>query len=102
MPPSPGQKEELMAADSHTSIESHLDERRVFPPPAEFSQRAHVKSMDEYESEARRAAEDPLAFWAEQAKALDWIEPWREVLVEDKAPFVEWYKGGKLNLSANC
>jgi acetyl-CoA synthetase len=82
-------------------IESHLDERRIFPPPPGLAARAHVKSIAEYEALRRHAEEDPEAFWSEQARALDWIAPWKQVLVE-KPPFVEWFVGGKLNLSLNC
>ena len=33
-----------------TNIESVLHEERVFPPPAEFAERARVKSMEELEA----------------------------------------------------
>src|SRR5581483_9033212 len=86
-----------MAAD----IESLLKEARVFPPPPGFSKRATVKSMAEYERLRAWALEDPEGFWSEQARALDWVEPWHKFF-EKKSPFVKFFLGGKLNLSANC
>ncbi|MDB4968587.1 MAG: acsA [Myxococcales bacterium] len=83
-------------------IESTLIEKRVFPPSAEFARGAEVKSMDEYERLYARAAADLEGFWAEEARRLDWMQPFTEVLDESKAPFVRWFADGKLNISANC
>jgi acetyl-CoA synthetase len=93
-------REERMA-DSQ-GIESHLDERRVFPPAPEFAARAQVPSTAEYEELCRRAEADPEAFWAERAGALEWAAPYQTLLDESQAPFVRWFVGGKLNLSVNC
>lgn len=83
-------------------IESLLSEKRVFPPPAEFSSRAHVRSLADYEALYQRAAADLEGFWAEEARRLEWIQPFSQILDESKAPFVRWFHDGKLNLSANC
>ncbi|HQU91735.1 MAG TPA: acetate--CoA ligase [Pyrinomonadaceae bacterium] len=83
------------------AIESVLSEERVFPPPAEFSATAHIKSFDEYERIYDQAAKDPAAFWAEQAESLDWFKKWDTVL-EWNEPFAKWFVGGKLNVSYNC
>jgi acetyl-CoA synthetase len=83
-------------------IESLLTEKRVFPPAAEFAARAQVKSFSEYEALYERAAADPAGFWAEEARRLDWMQPFTQVLDESKAPFVRWFADGKLNLAANC
>jgi acetyl-CoA synthetase len=90
-----------MSTASGSPITSVLKEGRVFRPSAEFSSRAHVKSLAEYESMWARAKDDPEGFWAEQAKSLAWIEPWKKVLVW-KEPFAQWFTGGKLNASVNC
>ena len=74
-----------------------------FPPPADFSAKAHVKSLAEYHERYAQSIADPEGFWAEQAKRLDWIAPWDKVLKWDfDKPEVEWFLGGKLNASANC
>jgi acetyl-CoA synthetase len=83
-------------------IESLLTESRVFAPSPEFAQAAHVKSLADYEALYERAAADPEGFWAEEARHLDWLQPFSKVLDESKAPFVRWFVDGKLNLSANC
>ena len=61
-------------------IDSTLRENRVFPPPAEFSAKAHIKSLAEYEAIYRRSIDDPEGFWAEAARELDWFKPWDKVL----------------------
>ncbi|MCS7015718.1 MAG: AMP-binding protein, partial [Gemmatales bacterium] len=82
-------------------IESVLREKRVFVPSAEFSQRAHIKSMDEYRALWQRAYDDPEGFWAEQAAILDWFRRWDRVL-EWNEPFAKWFLGGQLNACYNC
>ena len=84
-----------------TGIESILTEDRVFPPPAEFSANAHVKSFEEYEELYARAAADVPAFWAEQAESLEWFRKWDTVLQWNE-PFAKWFVGGKINVSYNC
>ena len=56
-------------------LDTLLSEERRFPPPAEFAARA-VGTSALYEAAAR----DRLAFWEEQARALDWMTPWTSVL----------------------
>ncbi len=73
-------------------------EQETFPPPPEFAARALLRDPEVY----ARAAADPLAWWEEQARALDWFEPWDEVLDESNPPFYRWFTGGKLNASHNC
>jgi acetyl-CoA synthetase len=73
-----------------------LTEDRRFPPPPAFAAAA-VARADLYD----RAARDRLGFWEEQARALDWIEPWTSVL-EWRPPHAKWFSGGRLNVAANC
>ena len=85
------------------NITSVLHETRLFPPSAEFAAAAHIKSPAEAEALRAKAAADPVAFWAEQAKVLlTWDEPWHTVFDGSNAPFFKWFLGGKLNASANC
>jgi acetyl-CoA synthetase len=84
-----------------TEIESILTEDRVFPPPAEFAQNAHIKSFEEFEQIYAAAEADPEGFWAEQAESLDWFRKWDTVL-EWNEPFAKWFVGGKINISYNC
>ncbi len=77
-------------------ISTFLSETRRFPPPAAFTAQANGRA-ELYQA----ARADRLGFWAEQAKALDWIRPWDTVL-EWKLPHAKWFVGGKLNIAANC
>ena len=86
---------------SQVNIDSTLQETRSFPPPPEFSQHAHIKSLAEFEKISKEAAADPEAFWAGVAKELHWFKPWTQTL-EWKAPWAKWFVGGELNLSYNC
>ena len=86
-------------AVSTQDLDSTLRENRVFPPPAEFSAKAYIKSLEQYEEMYRKSIEDPEAFWAEAAKELHWFKPWDKVL-EWNLPWAKWFVGGKLNLCA--
>ena len=82
-------------------IQSTLNERRLFPPPAGFSAAAHVKSLDDYQALYDEADRDPEGFWGRIAGELEWFKPWKKVLEWD-APWAKWFVGGKINLSHNC
>ncbi|MGE5659419.1 MAG: acetate--CoA ligase [Actinomycetota bacterium] len=87
---------------SEATIESILQEKRLFQPPAEFSQNAHIKSLEEYRALYDRAKADPQSFWAELAeKELHWFQKWDQVL-DWQPPFAKWFVNGKINLSYNC
>ena len=53
-----------------TTIESLLEEKRVFSPPPEFSKKAYIKSLDEYRKIYESSIKDPASFWAEKADQL--------------------------------
>jgi len=82
-------------------FDPHVLEEKAVPPPPEFSQRAHVKSLAEYREIYDRAQRDPEAFWTEQAKLLDWFDAPKRTL-EWNLPHAKWFVGGKLNVSYNC
>jgi len=86
-----------MPSSSEKSLDALLDERRIFPPSKEFRARASWNDPAVYD----RAAKDPEAYWAEQAKYLDWFAPWQRVL-EWNPPWAKWFVGGKLNVTYNC
>ena len=82
-------------------IQSSLHETRLFAPPAGFSAKAHVGSLDEYDRLYEEADRDPEKFWGDIARQLHWFEPWTKVLEWD-APWAKWFVGGKTNLAYNC
>jgi acetyl-CoA synthetase len=86
-----------MSLPSEKSLSALLDERRTFPPSEEFKKRASWNDPAIYD----RAAQDPEAFWADQAQHLDWFAPWQKVL-EWNAPWAKWFVDAKLNVTYNC
>ncbi len=84
-----------------TSMMSVLHETRKFPPPAAFSAKAHIKSMQQYEQMYRESIDNPEGFWGEKASELHWFRKWSRVLEWD-LPDAKWFVGGKTNLCYNC
>jgi acetyl-CoA synthetase len=85
-------------------IEVLMTEGRTFPPSKEFSSKAHIKSMAEYEKIYKRSVEDMEGFWAAMAEEnLTWYRKWDKVLEYNfEKPEIKWFQGGKLNASYNC
>ena len=52
----------LPTSVANQDIDSTLRENRVFPPPEEFSAKAHIKSLEEYEALYKQSIEDPESF----------------------------------------
>jgi acetyl-CoA synthetase len=77
---------------------ANLLEIERFEPPGDFREQALLKDPEVYE----RAAGDPQAWWAEQARQLHWFKPWESVLDDSNPPFYQWFVAGKLNVSYNC
>jgi propionyl-CoA synthetase len=55
-----------------------------------------------YEEFYRRSIEDRDAFWAEQARLIDWQAPPKEICDYSKPPFARWFAGGRTNLCHNA
>src|SRR3954453_5272266 len=89
-------------ADDSTVLERELTElldQERFDPPESFPRAAAVKDPATFAA----AAEDPEAWWAEQARdLLDWSTPFTEGLDESNPPFFTWFADGELNASYNC
>ena len=56
----------------------------------------------DYASFYRRSIDEPEAFWAEQAKLIDWHRPYDLVLDNSRPPFSRWFVGGTSNLCHNA
>src|SRR5580692_5446051 len=92
----------MAANPTSTSIESVLQENRVFKPGKDFARQARIKSLAEYQKLYRESVTSPDKFWARQAKEeLVWFKPWKKVL-QWKLPNAKWFSGGQLNVSYNC
>ncbi|MEO0423343.1 MAG: acetate--CoA ligase [Pseudomonadota bacterium] len=58
-----------------------------------------------YEAMYRRSIEAPEAFWGEQGRRLDWMQPYTQVKNTSFDPAdvsIRWFEDGKLNAAANC
>ena len=80
-----------------SDIDVLLQEHRKFEPDPAFRAQANIASDDIYAT----AAADPEAYWAEQARKLEWSTPWTQVL-NWQPPHAEWFLNGTLNASVNC
>jgi len=89
---------------SKEAIDVLMAEKRVFPPSKEFSKRAYIKSLEEYEDIYKRSIDDPEGFWSEIAEEhITWFKKWDKVLEWNfEKPDIKWFIGGKLNVSYNC
>jgi len=72
-------------------------------PPLKFSANAHVKNMDQYKKEYNESILDRNAFWAKKAERISWVKKWDSVGEFDYVNAnINWFEGGKLNVSYNC
>lgn len=79
-----------------------MSEQHIYAVPANYKN-AHV-TEERYRQDYQRSIDNPEQFWADQAeKYVSWIEPWQQVSSGDfnKAD-LQWFIGGKLNVSYNC
>jgi len=58
--------------------------------------------MDTYRAFHHRSLHDRDAFWRDEARLVDWHEPFREVLDHSRPPFARWFVGGRTNLCHNA
>ena len=82
-------------------IESLLTEKRVFRPHPRVLAESAVNPADlKYAYET--AQRTPLAYWEEAAERLQWYRRWETVLDDTKAPFYQWFSGGRCNIVHNA
>ncbi|HWV86492.1 MAG TPA: acetate--CoA ligase [Capillimicrobium sp.] len=86
-----------MATDLEHELAELLDVE-TFPPGEAFRGRALITD----DAEHRRAAQDPPAWWLEQARALSWFREPTVALDDSDPPFYRWFTDGTLNASVNC
>jgi len=64
---------------------------------------SRIKSFEEYQKEYKLSVEKPEAFWEDKADQFVWKKKWDKVLEWNfSEPKIEWFKGGKLNITENC
>lgn len=76
---------------------------KVYPVKKEIAENAHI-TAETYQKLYQQSIADPESFWNEQANHfLDWSKPWESTLEFDYPKGeINWFKGGKLNVSVNC
>ena len=57
---------------------------------------------DAYARFHHRSLDERDAFWAEQARLIDWEHPFETVCDDKQPPFVRWFAGGRTNLCHNA
>lgn len=62
-----------------------------------------ITSLAKYHEHYKKSVEDPESFWASVADNFMWRKKWDHVMDWNFAePKVEWFAGGKLNITENC
>ena len=74
----------------------------LVPVPADAAANTHCTAAD-YDRLYAQSIADPDAFWAEQAKRIDWISPPTKIANWSYDPVsIQWYEDGVLNLCHNA
>ena len=75
--------------------------QQTFPILANFKD-AYI-TPESYKEKYQASIQDPEAFWAKEAEQISWFQKWNKVKsVDFKTAKIEWFIGGKLNVSYNC
>ncbi len=84
-------------------LEVNTMSNKAYPINTEFSVQAHINE-ESYQRLYQQSIEAPEQFWATQASHfLEWISPWDKVMdVNFPKGDIQWFVGGKLNVSVNC
>jgi len=62
-----------------------------------------INSLEQYHEDYKKSVEQPDVFWGDVASSFYWRKKWDKVLDWNfTEPKVEWFKGGKLNITENC
>ncbi len=62
-----------------------------------------ITSLEQYYEDYKKSVEDPDTFWGAVAENFYWRKKWDRVLNWNfKEPKIEWFAGGKLNITENC
>ncbi len=76
----------------------------LFPVQKSIADAALVDN-ERYQEMYRQSVGDPIRFWSEHGKRIDWIKPYTKIKDVSYAyddVHIRWYYDGKLNAAANC
>ncbi|WGD52589.1 acetate--CoA ligase [Bradyrhizobium sp. CB1650] len=77
---------------------------KIYDVPAEWTKRAWADQA-KYKEMYARSISDPNAFWAEQAKRIDWMKAPTRIENVSFTPgniSIKWFEDGVLNVAWNC
>ena len=81
-----------------------MSEGSLFPVAKEHAARAWIDAA-KYESMYAHSLKDPVGFWSQHGRRVDWIRPYtqvKDVSYDAIDLHVRWFHDGTLNVSANC
>jgi acetyl-CoA synthetase len=93
---------------SGESIKSVMKETRTFAPSATFSEKARVRTREDYDRLYRESLDSPETFWKRESADLVFRQPWKTTSktkggkAPAEFPFVEWFSEAKLNITESC
>lgn len=76
-----------------------MEEKKWYKPSKKIIQKATIKDWKKVHRDAKK---NPIKFWDEAAKELEWFKPWEIIFRERKKHFFEWFVGGKCNIVHNA
>jgi len=84
-----------------------MGENEIYDPPKAVNDTAFVRNMEQYKEMYQRSISDPEKFWAQEAEKFFWFKKWERVRdynynVKNGPISIEWFKGGKTNITMNC
>ncbi|MFC4273378.1 acetate--CoA ligase [Sneathiella chungangensis] len=81
-----------------------MSAKDLYPVPEELAKTAWADKTS-YQAMYRASIEDPIAFWGEHGKRIDWIKPYtkvKDVSYDPEDLHIRWFYDGTLNVSYNC
>ncbi|WP_372881601.1 acetate--CoA ligase [Psychromonas sp.] len=81
-----------------------MSENHIYPVTDELA-RNSLMTNEEYLAEYQASINDPVTFWGEKGKILDWSKPYSKVKNTSYDPghiSIKWFADGELNVSVNC
>jgi acetyl-CoA synthetase len=74
--------------------------KKIYRPLKDFSDRAVVKTLDQYNKLYRESVLNPEAFWGKVADELHWFKYWNYIR-QGSSYESKWFVGAKTNISYN-
>ena len=76
----------------------------LYKPSNKIVKNAHI-NKSKYEEMYKESISNPIKFWGEHGKRIDWIKNYekvRDFSYDQKNLYIKWFEDGTLNASYNC